>query len=389
MNLLLVDDEEIVFKSVGRFLSRCGHRVRESLDGIDALREMEEDVPDVVISDIRMPGMDGLQLLGAIKVRFPATPVILITGHGDVDTAVSALQEGAYDYVRKPVKLEKLVTILERIDERKRLETTLMQERAKLVHAGRLATVGTLAAGVAHEINNPNTMIRGNLQTFERLWERVEATLQCLCAEENEDSDLAIFIDEMPGLVSSMLAGTERIARIVNQVKLFSRNDDGTPPEQVDLSACLDEAIGLTEASLHGVRVEKVYAEGDVLGVAQELTQVFVNLLHNAAQAVGNQPDGRVVIEMAVDKSGWVDVSVADNGPGIPERMHDKVFDPFFTTKAPGQGTGLGLSICHSIVSEHGGHIGFDREVQDGARFWVRLPSAVATIARHIEALAV
>lgn len=240
MNLLLVDDEEIVFKSVGKFLRRCGHRVREAPDGIDALREMEEEVPDVVISDIRMPEMSGLQLLGAIKVRFPATPVILITGHGDVDTAVSALQEGAYDYVRKPVKLEELVAILERIDERKRLESTLMQERAKLAHAGRLATVGALAAGVAHEINSPNTMIRGNLQTLLRLWERVEATLQRLCAEEKEDSDLAVFLDEMPGLVSSMLAGTEQIARIVSQVKPVSRNDDGTLPEQVDLGPCLD-----------------------------------------------------------------------------------------------------------------------------------------------------
>ena len=118
MDILLVDDDEIALKSMGRFLRRCGHDIGTAFDGTEALQRMQETVPDVVISDIQMPGMNGLDLLEAIRVRFSGIPVILITGHGSVATAVSALQKGAYDYIRKPVQLEKLVAALERIDER-------------------------------------------------------------------------------------------------------------------------------------------------------------------------------------------------------------------------------------------------------------------------------
>ena len=387
MDILLVDDEEVVFQSIGKFLHRCGHSVRTASDGAEALRRMEESTPDVVVSDIRMPGVDGLELLASCRLRYPNAPVILITGHGDVDTAVSALQKGAYDYIRKPVKLKELIAILERIEDRRELERTLVQERAKLAHAGRLATVGTLAAGIAHEINNPTTMIRGNLQTFQRVWELLEPA--CRKAWRNEvDGGAAELVEEVPGLIAGMLTGTDRITRIVNQVKQFSRAGENGLPELVDLDRCVDQAAGLTSAGRNGIRLEVGAVVGRVLGVEQELVQVFVNLLHNAGQAVGDRAGGWIQVGGKADSVGWLDVSISDNGDGIPEALRDKVFDTFFTTKEPGEGTGLGLSICHSIVTEHGGHLGFEPRREGGTRFWVRFPLAVEVPAPVAELVA-
>lgn len=117
MNILLVDDEEVVLKSLGRFLTRCGHRLRTAADGLEALRHMEEERPDVVISDVRMPGVDGLDLLERVRVRFPATSVVLITGHGEV---AASRPKGVCDCLRKPVRLEDLMAVLERIDRERR-----------------------------------------------------------------------------------------------------------------------------------------------------------------------------------------------------------------------------------------------------------------------------
>lgn len=102
---------------------------------------------------------------------------------------------------------------------------------------------------------------------------------------------------------------------------------------------------------------------------------MFVNLLHNAAQAIGDRDGGLIIIEMTSGEAGWISVSVVDNGPGLPANLSDRVFGPFFTTKDPGQGTGLGLSICHRIVAEHRGHIGFESGQGEGTEFRVRLPS--------------
>ena len=144
MNIILVDDEEIIHKTLGSFLARSGHAVRTALNGMDALRLLNDAIPDLIISDIRMPVMGGLELVEKFQVRAPATPIILITGHGDEDTAVAALHKGVHEYLRKPVKLEELLGLLERIEERKRLERSLMQERVRPNHSRHPITMDSL-----------------------------------------------------------------------------------------------------------------------------------------------------------------------------------------------------------------------------------------------------
>ena len=179
-------------------------------------------------------------------------------------------------------------------------------------------------------------------------------------------------------MMAAMLNGTERITRIVNQVLVFSRDQSTKPPARVDLCACLEDALNLAAPHCADVVLEKRLQERYTRGSAQELTQVFINLLNNALHAVSGTTEGRVAIEVVPNQDGWTTVHIDDNGPGIDAAIGDKIFDPFFTTKDPGQGTGLGLSICHSIVTEHGGDIGFHSRPSQGTLFWVRLLPAEA-----------
>lgn len=374
MNIILVDDEEIIHKTLGSFLARSGHVVRTALNGMEALSLLGDAIPDLIISDVRMPVMDGLELVEKFKVRAPATPIILITGHGDEDTAVAALHKGVHDYLRKPIKLEELFGLLERIEERKRLERSLVLERTRPNHSKRLITVGSLAVGIAREIDKPVTMISGNLQTCQRLLEQFESLLCRACSEDPEGEQLIQFVDGLSGLTRAMLKDSEQVVQIVQQLQMFVHTQSRKVSEAVDLSACLEQALAQTEEERKGILLEKQIRQEFVEGVDQELTQVFVNVLQNAAQAIGDRPGGRIGMEVASHEAGWITVTITDNGPGIADEVADRVFDPFFTTQKPGEGTGLGLAICQSIVSEHGGQIGFNSRSGQGCQLWVRLP---------------
>ena len=374
MNIILVDDEEIIHKTLGSFLARSGHAVRTALNGMDALRLLNDAIPDLIISDIRMPVMGGLELVEKFQVRAPATPIILITGHGDEDTAVAALHKGVHEYLRKPVKLEELLGLLERIEELKRLERSLMQERVRPNHSRHPITMDSLAAGIIHQIDRPTTMINDNLRNVQRILQRFEPLLRRSCGEDPEREQLLQLIEDFFGLTNVMKKDSEQIGQVVQQLQMFAHTQSRKVSETVDLSACLEQALAQTEGELRGILLEKQIRQEFVEGVGQELTQAFVNALQNAAQAIGDRSGGRIGVEMTSHEAGWITVIVADNGPGIADEIADRVFDPFFTTKDPGEGMGLGLTICQSIVSEHGGRVGFNSRSGQGCRLWVRLP---------------
>ena len=372
MHILLIDDEPIIHQSLGTFLKRAGHQIRTATNGHEGLLLAEEETPDLIISDIKMPGLNGLDLLDRLKIRVPTTPVVLITGHGDVDTAVAALHKGAYSYLRKPVKLGELVEVVQRIDQRQELEASLMRDRTRLKQNDDSASMGQFAAGIAHEINNPNTMIRGNLQTFAHIWERLEPSLR-RCTDEGISTEL---IDEIPSLVHSMLHGTDRIKQIVEQVQHYS-DDKHRPAGEVDLRECLNAA--LAAASLTPEQLEftdQVDAPCPIRATPLDLVRVLTHLLSNATDAIAECPEGKVSLQLETEDETWVQISITDNGPGIDASIAAQIFSPFFTTKDPGRGTGMGLSICHHVVSELGGTIDFQSEPGQGARFWIRLPLA-------------
>jgi len=242
-----------------------------------------------------------------------------------------------------------------------------MEDRAKLevrlVQAQRLEALGRLTAGLAHEINNPLSVIM--------------ASVGFLRSELDEQAQGGRPVDpgEMREVCSDALMGADRILRIVNDFRLFSRLD-GQPQARVDLSEVLDHALSGASYNL-GPKVQVVRDFQDVptvQGTEQGLEQLFLGLLNNAGYAVQGVPEPRVSIIARVREDGWVVVEVKDNGVGIAPEHLNRIFDPFFTTKPPGTGTGLGLSICYGIVSGLGGSIEVDSSPGKGATFRVKLP---------------
>ena len=255
-----------------------------------------------------------------------------------------------------------------------REEQNNAHEKAKvtakaLVTSGRLAAVGQLAAGVAHEINNPLTYVRANLGQLREHWQTVQKVLETLPAS----NDVALMDEEGEQLIDESLEGVERAVAIVRDIKGFAHSGFDRHAD-VELNALLDSVLRVSSAQMGaGVTIEKDYASTIcVPGSEQELKQVFLNLVVNAAQAVGER--GTIRIETREEK-GCAVVTVHDDGIGIDETIIDRLFDPFFTTKPVGTGTGLGLSISHEIIQRHRGEIRVRSGDRDGTCFSVVLPT--------------
>jgi PAS domain S-box-containing protein len=255
------------------------------------------------------------------------------------------------------------------VTERKRL-------RAKLIVSDRMASLGTLAAGIAHEINNPLAYVAGNL-------EAVAETFEATHYEPSKAECL-----ELSAAIEHARDGAERVRKIVQGLRSFSRSEDEkrAPLAIIDV---LEAAIRLTGNELRH-RAQLVRELGPVPLVVADggrLTQVFINLLVNAAHAIpiGRSDDNTITVRTRTDEAGRAVIEVADTGKGMPPEVQARVFDPFFTTKDVGEGTGLGLSICHSIVSGLGGQISIDSTPRHGTVVRVVLPPATELQTRVVE----
>ncbi|MCP3985902.1 MAG: hypothetical protein GY723_16085 [bacterium] len=258
------------------------------------------------------------------------------------------------------------------LSERERNEEERRRLAAQVGRAQKLESLGILAAGVAHEINNPLAYLRSNVTHLRRLAAIVEESLNVF--EPKQAKDLA----ELPELLEEMLDGLDRIGEIVESTRRFSR-DPETRHVPLDMNRVAEDAVRL--ASFHKndcVRLETHLGRlPPVEGSAERLVQVLLNLLINAKQVLSDRPAGSILLEtVAVD--GCAQIRVHDDGPGVPEELRDHLFDPFFTTKGPDEGVGLGLSIAYDIVREHGGTIEIEVSPLGGACFTINLPVAPA-----------
>ncbi len=240
--------------------------------------------------------------------------------------------------------------------------------RSHLITSGRLAAVGQLAAGIAHEINNPIAFIHANLSAMRSL---PEAVLEKLPAEAAEQ--IAAPLAEVEAMIDESLEGVERVAGIVRDVKSFAHAGGGR--EEVDLNELLDGVLRMATPQLHrGARIDRHYGVvPTVRGAPQELKQLFLNLLINASHAVSSDQPIRLTTSCA--RGSRVQVRVEDEGCGIPPELLGRIFDPFFTTKPVGEGMGLGLAISHQIVRNHGGELTVVSEPGRGTCFCVELPA--------------
>lgn len=248
--------------------------------------------------------------------------------------------------------------------------------RSKLARADRMATVGVLAASVAHEVRNPLTYVLYNLESLEGELGQLSRTAR---GAGGSEGTLDVELDDLKEMARDALEGAQRIRAIIDDLKIFARHDD-SERVAVDVNDAIESAIRLaTNEVKYRARIEHDLGKvAPVLGNAGRLGQLLLNLVINAAQAIA--PGSRSQNFIAVrswQEGDWVNIEVRDSGAGIPPEVLPRVFAPFFTTKPAGVGTGLGLSICKDIVAGMGGTIGVESTVGLGTRFIVRLPSAI------------
>ncbi len=247
----------------------------------------------------------------------------------------------------------------------------LVELRSRLVTSGRLAAVGELAAGIAHEINNPIAFVRANLSQLQQSW---SALAKRLPGDDRANGDGIDLVSEGEELLEECIEGVERTVRIVQDVKGFAHSG-GEEHESLDLNELLARVLRVAQPQVpFGVSVESDLGDiPPVYGTAAHLQQVFLNLVLNALQAI--EGEGSVVVRSWVE-AGRVLTSVSDDGPGIPLEDRERIFDPFFTTKPVGEGTGLGLAISYQIIERHDAELVVDSTPGAGTTFTVRFAPA-------------
>jgi signal transduction histidine kinase len=351
--VLLVDDNAALVDNLGEILADAGYAVRRADSVATAQAEAARGF-DVALVDLRLPDGDGTVLARQLKEGAPDAQVILLTGHASTESAAAAVRAGAFAYLVKPIPPGDLLLTVEQASERVRLVEEGRELGRRAQRAEKLAAVGTLAAGLSHEIKNPLNAAALQLLVLERRLKRLP--------------DLPADIFDPLRLVQGEI---KRLAGFLDEFLQFARPRDLTRVP-TDLTRILRAVLDLLEpqANLAQLRIDARIAALPLIAVDEaRLQQSVMNLVINAIQAA--PPGGWLRLE-AAREGDEVMIAVEDSGAGVPAAARDRIFEPFFTTKDGG--TGLGLPLVHSIVQQHGGTLTLQTGEAGGARFVIRLP---------------
>ena len=355
-SILVVDDELSIRELLKMILTRQGFQVTLAADGPEGLEKIRQSSFEIILCDVMMPQMNGLEFLAMVKKINPDIEVLLMTGHGDITMAVEAMKKGAFDFVQKPFNQDEFLHRVENALEKRRLKE-IVKGHAEVLLAEKLMSIGRFVTGVAHEINNPLTSIIGYSQLLidTKPPENMLRPLQVMNEQAKRCGrivqDLMIFAHRKKKLETAQWTDPQDLIREVLQ--------------ELD-SEILEKGIVLA-APRPGPKV-RLWAE------VPRLKGVFHGILKNAIQALENVPGTKTIkIETEQTPDRWR-ATFVNNGPEIPQELQNKVFDPFFTTKEVGKGSGLGLSMGLGIVQEHGGQISVKSEPGKGTAFCVDLP---------------
>jgi len=381
--ILIVDDEP----SNIRILVEClktDYELIVARSGQEAL-ELAYATPvlDLILLDIQMPEMTGYEVCLQLKSKKAVQdiPVIFITALSEERDEAKGFDLGAVDYITKPFSP---VIVKARIDihmelklHRDHLEELAEQRAKQLVHAERLVTLGTLSAGIAHEISNPLTYISLSAVMMQKMLEEMLPIIELSFEHRDEEREkFRTLLERSNAYLSSFSEGTERIETIVRSMKRFARHDDDVKIH-CSVEDAIDDALRICYSALkYNITVEKNFVPdlSDVMANSQQLGQVFTNLFNNAAHAMDGRKDGRILIKTEQLDPEHLRIIVEDNGHGIPDDKIELIWDAFMTTKGPEEGTGLGLSISKGIIEDHGGTIRAENNENQGARFIIELP---------------
>jgi len=405
--LLLVDDSTMNLDTLLATLGNS-YELRVAIDGQSALDLIASGyLPDLILLDIMMPGLDGYDVCRKLKAdeKTCGISIIFLTALDNDTDEAKGLELGAVDYISKPfspaivnhrvktqLELKQHRDQLQNLVDAKTQELTdaykdLKQVHDQMLQQEKMASIGQLAAGVAHEINNPAGFIGSNLNSLQKYVDKLKQGIAFMeqALKSVGDPDIATQLKQMKrklkldfvqedidDLITESKDGIERIALIVMNLKSFSRAEDDTL-KLTDLQECLEGSLNIAWNEIkYKAKVEKNYQQlPPIKCLPQQLSQVFVNLMVNAAQAIEAQ--GVITVSTHQEKD-WAVVEISDNGSGISPENLERIFEAFYTTKEDGKGTGLGLSICHDILQKHQGTISVVSKIGEGTCFTIKLP---------------
>lgn len=385
MPILIIDDEPGVIEGLRFFLEDEGYDVHEALEAKDGLEVFRSVNPDVVVTDLRMPGMSGMDLISEIKKLNASTPIIVITGYGTYESAIDALKLHVFDFIKKPIDLNTLKTTLDKAraevfqaDEvryeiaelREQLELFQSQWKEQLSKFSELEPLihtGRSMASILHNLNNPLTYIMAQTELLKMIHPEVP--------------DLDVIHQQ-----------AVRMLGIVSTVTRKVKESQKRTSAHLQLNDILKEEMYFLESHpLYKLQIDTKWHLAENLplfmGASSDFSQIFGNILRNAVEAMKDLPNPRLVISTwCNDKS--IMVSIEDSGPGISVHLMESIFQPFFSTKSSGScntggmGMGIGLYHCRELIRQYGGQIKALSKPGRGATFIITLPnhSALETV---------
>ena len=421
--ILIVDDDSFILNFLQIILKKAGFAVVLASQGEEWLLQARKEQPDIIISDIMMPTMDGIEFCQRVKSdpQLKDTLFLILTAKSSSQDRVGLLNLGADDFITKPIikdellaKINAFIRILDLQLELKKKNQDLLQLNQKLlqttenlyhsnekltaahntlIQQEKIASIGQLAAGIAEEMEQPIHLLCNNLNVLNNyimdtkaLINRQELAIEQLSAGKNGKSqkislELLNFKDQIDSefilhdsdkVLAELISESERLKGIVEQLRDYF-NTDLQLPRYANINDCLENSLSLLMKEIRGkVIVQKEYHElPEIKCYVQQLRQVFINVLLNAAQAI--EANGTILLKTEKSEDQII-VSIKDDGVGIPKDLLPKIFEPFFTTKKIGKTIGLGLSVAQNIIENHNGRIEVASEIGTGTTVNIYLP---------------
>ncbi|MDY6803652.1 MAG: hybrid sensor histidine kinase/response regulator [Cyanobacteriota bacterium] len=435
--ILIVDDNPNNLKILSHALRSAGWMVAIAKTGETALKQVKHTPPVLILLDVMMPGIDGFETCKILKAD-PETqeiPIIFTTALSDTVDKVKGLSIGAVDYITKPFQNEEVlarvkvhyqlyflrkqlredrelleVKVAERtkelersLKEKKQLISSLKATQLQVVRQEKMASVGQLAAGIAHEIHNPLTFLYGNIEPaladtqvlieLLNLYGKYYPTPAPEIAEKIAQNEINYILEDLQKMISAMKEGVERITEISDSMRNFSRSDT-RKKSLCDIHLGLDSTLTILKHRLKAtstrpeIQIIKNYGNfPKIYCYSGELNQVFMNLIANGIDSleskntdasfdkIKNNLNSISIATEFYEEKNSISIRIKDNGVGMTPQVKERIFHNLFTTKPPGKGTGLGLAISSQIVEEkHGGKLECYSAVGEGSEFIIELP---------------
>lgn len=420
MKILIVDDSKFNLAHAKNILdenqTNCDVVLCES--GKAVLEVLEHTEADIILLDIVMPEMSGIEVLKILRGnrKHKDLQIIMLTSIQDKNVLKECFELGANDYINKPIEQIEFISRIKAsmnvrayqknlnytLDILEKQNRKLKEAHFHLLQKEKMAAIGELAAGIAHEINNPIAYISSNFESLNKYINRIKAVYTACdivvklaesgradageltgklreVSELKERLSIDYIIEDLESLIHDSMEGTGKVAKIVQSLRSFTKSSDVDENSYWDFNIVIEEVLLMIQNEVEKTaRIEKSFSDLPlVLCNKIEMAQVLINILSNAIQAIKSQQRkdiGKIMIKTYSSGCNII-CEISDDGPGIEPDIMGKIFDPFFTTKDVGAGIGLGLSISYDIVvSKHKGELSAKSELQKGATFILKIP---------------